>query len=74
MAVRLGDFVFRRSDLAETGRLSRTILEVCVETMSKELCWNEDRRKAEMEELNKRLLRPAEGPSDKPKSATVSHA
>ena len=56
MAVKLSDFVLRRSDLAETGRLDQVNLKRCAGIMAEELGWNDNRRQREIEEVETRVF------------------
>ena len=61
MAMRLGDAVFRCSDLAERGRLSREDLLWCLDWMSRHFGWSERRRGEELELVVERLRRHLSG-------------
>jgi len=56
LAVRLGDALFRCSDLAERGRLEPAHVRWCADYMARELRWPDERRAAEID-LVLRLLR-----------------
>lgn len=55
MAVRLADYVFRRSTLAETGVASLQVLRLCAESMGAELGWSDDYRETEVQSVLSRL-------------------
>jgi glycerol-3-phosphate dehydrogenase len=56
LAVRLGDALFRCSDLAERGRLQPAHVRWCADYMARELRWPDERRAEELD-LAVRLLR-----------------
>ena len=61
MAVRLGDAVFRCSDLAERGRLSLEDLLWCLDCMTRHFGWSERQRFEELELVLERLRRHLSG-------------
>jgi glycerol-3-phosphate dehydrogenase len=52
MALKLGDVVFRRTDLGTAGYPGESEIRVCAELMAKELGWNEARLRNEINEVN----------------------
>jgi glycerol-3-phosphate dehydrogenase len=61
LAVRLGDAVFRCSDLAERGRLRPAALQWCADFMARELGWTEQQREQEIGAVLRRLRRHMSG-------------
>jgi glycerol-3-phosphate dehydrogenase len=59
MAVRLGDVVFRRTDLGTCGRMDARALEECSAIMAEELGWSELERRREVERVRAQLGREA---------------
>lgn len=55
MAVRLSDFIFRRSEIVTVDQLEPKILDFCAETMGKALNWDEARTRSELDEVYKNL-------------------
>jgi glycerol-3-phosphate dehydrogenase len=52
MAQKLGDVVFRRTDLGSAGYPGESEIRVCAELMAKELGWDESRLRNEINEVN----------------------
>lgn len=52
MAQKLGDIVFRRTDLGTGGHPGESEINICAELMAKELGWNDTRLKKEIDEVN----------------------
>ncbi|WP_299819343.1 FAD-dependent oxidoreductase [uncultured Jannaschia sp.] len=57
MALHLGDVVFRRTRLAETGRMTEPLLDAAARAMAGALDWNEARRDRELAETRATLAR-----------------
>lgn len=51
MAQKLGDVVFRRTDLGNGGHPGEVVLRICADLMGSELGWNEDRIEKELDEV-----------------------
>jgi len=51
MAEKLGDVIFRRTDLGTAGNPGDTCLSACAAVMAKELRWNETKIQRELEEI-----------------------
>ncbi len=51
MAQKLGDVVFRRTELGSAGNPGETALKTCAEIMAKELNWDEGRTQKELDEV-----------------------
>ena len=49
MAQNLSDILLRRTELASAGSLTKEVLTFCTEVMGKQLGWNSDRIKAELQ-------------------------
>ncbi len=52
MAQKLGDVVFRRTDLGSAGHPGESEIRICADIMAKELGWNEIRIRTEIDEVN----------------------
>ena len=57
MAQKLGDVVFRRTDLGSAGYPGEAEIKVCAELMAKELGWDETRIRNEINEANSAFSR-----------------
>jgi glycerol-3-phosphate dehydrogenase len=55
MALKLADFVFRRTELADVGQPNAEILRFCAQTMGKVLDWEDGRIRQEIDEVNAQL-------------------
>lgn len=55
MALKLGDFVFRRTELAIARQPDAEILEFCARTMGKVLDWEDHQIQRELDEVNQEL-------------------
>ncbi len=51
MAQKLGDIIFRRTDLGTGAHPGEQALQTCAQLMGKELGWNEERKKMELTEV-----------------------
>jgi glycerol-3-phosphate dehydrogenase len=61
MAQKLGDCVFRRTDIGTTGNPGRATLRECAQLMARELGWSPERLELEVEEVYTRFPRPSGG-------------
>jgi hypothetical protein len=55
MVVRLRDAIFRATDAAERGHLTRERLEWCADALGERLGWTPERRAAELRDVETRL-------------------
>jgi glycerol-3-phosphate dehydrogenase len=56
MAEKIGDVVFRRTDLGTGGHPGEEALQACARLMASELRWDENRVREEINEVRKEFL------------------
>jgi glycerol-3-phosphate dehydrogenase len=56
MAVRLSDVIFRRTELGTGEYPPKRTIQICAEIMGAELKWHEDKKKHEIDDLEKNLF------------------
>ncbi len=55
MAQRLGDVIFRRTELGSAGNPGDDVLRICADVMQAELSWNPTRTEDELQQVRERL-------------------
>lgn len=56
MAQKLGDVIFRRTELGSAGDPGEECIKTCAEVMAAELGWDEGRKQGEIEEVRRRFV------------------
>jgi glycerol-3-phosphate dehydrogenase len=72
MAQKLGDVVFRRTDLGTGAHPGAAALRICAHVMARELGWDEPRMRQELKEVETAFPRPARASQHSPASQAVS--